>query len=134
MAACNIDSSKSPHFNDLREHWKQHGYPSIDADLNDAFANIRRNINANQCRRVPRFSAILQGKQLFKYRQRIGAAREGASGGWRIYAIYDQNSATLYPIIVYPKKVMADADDDTIRASVTALLDVFQRSLFENSK
>jgi len=133
LAECKIDVDASPHFKQLREYWKKHRYPSIDTDLDEAFTNIRKDIQANQRWRVPRFSAALQGYELFKYRQKNRSAREGASGGWRIYTLFDSDTNTLYPLIVFPKKAMADADDDTIRDSITALLAIFQGTLFDNS-
>ena len=123
MAGCKIDSEASPQFQKLRERWKTSGYPSIDTDLAEAFSNIQRDTRACHCRGpVPRFADVLKGYLLFKYRQKNSAAKEGASGGWRILALYNPKTHTLYPIIVYPKKAMADADDDSINAAITELL------------
>ncbi len=137
MAGCSIDES-SPHFQQLREHWKKHGYRSIDTDLEDAFTNIRKDIHANQWKHVARFSAVLSfvregvryDYRLYKYRQKNRAAREGARGGWRIYAVFDPRKSILYPVVVFPKKEMEDASDDTINEAVEALLKVFQANLF----
>ena len=122
MSGCKIDSEASPQFKKLRERWKKSGYLSVDADLEEAFSNIRKNIQANHCSRVPRFGEVLKGYHLLKYRQKDRASREGASGGWRILALYDPTTDTLYPIIVFPKKAMENADEDTINDAVTELL------------
>lgn len=76
---------------------------------------------------MPRFSAILQGFLLHKYRQKNTAAREGARGGWRIYALFDKQNGVLYPIIVYPKKEMSDATDKQIIESVRELLKILEQ-------
>ncbi|MFB3815410.1 MAG: hypothetical protein ACE14L_14995 [Terriglobales bacterium] len=104
MAACKIDADASPHFSKMREYWKNHGYPNIDADLAEAFANIRKDIQANHARRVPGFGDILKEYELYKYRQKNRLAREGASGGWRIYALFDRRTTTLYPLLYIPRR------------------------------
>lgn len=122
MGGCNICPDASPQFKKLRERWKRFGYPSIDSDLEDAFKNIRQDVMANHCKRPPRFGAVVGDFELFKYRQKDKANREGASGGWRFYALFDKASAMLYPIVVYPKKEMEDADTATITAAIKELI------------
>ena len=122
MSGCRVDRNASPQFNKLREHWKNSGYPTIDTDLADAFQAISRDVQANHCRRVPRFSEALGDFLLLKYRQKNKGAREGSRGGWRFYALFDKKTATLYPIIVYPKKDWDDATEELITASVQDLV------------
>jgi len=76
---------------------------------------------------MPRFSSILQGFVLHKYRQKNTAAREGARGGWRICALFDKQNNVLYPIIVYPKKEMSDASDKQITDAVRDLLKILEQ-------
>ncbi len=128
MSGCSIDSQSCPQFNILRERWKKNGYPSIDSDLEEAFKEIRKNIQAKHCRPVPRFKAVLGDLQLFKYRQKNGAAREGASGGWRFYALFNKTTGVLYPIVVYPKKAWQDASDDTVKEGVEQIIKMLSES------
>jgi hypothetical protein len=74
-----------------------------------------------------RFSSILQGFLLHKYRQKNSAAREGARGGWRFYALFDKQNSILYPIIVYPKKEWSDASDEKIAECVRELLKILEQ-------
>jgi hypothetical protein len=129
LAGCKVDAQASPQFNQLREHWKKSGYPSIDTDLADAFRAISQNIDANHCTKMQRFSAILRDFVLLKYRQKNSAAREGARGGWRIIGLYRKQSGTLYPIIVYPKKEWDDATQEIVEASVQQMLGALQMEL-----
>ena len=122
VPGCKVEPEACPQFTKLREYWKKHGYPSIDTDLVEAFQNISKDIQANHGREMPRFSALLGGRKLFKYRQKNSGAREGARGGWRIIAILVPDTAVLYPIIVYPKKEWPDADDDTVKAGIKEII------------
>jgi hypothetical protein len=130
LAACKVDDSACPHFVAARNYWEKHGYPRIDADLSEAFTNIQKDVNANHCRLVGRFSAYLAGFALHKYRQKNKADREGASGGWRIWAVFDVANSILYPIVVYPKKHKADADDDEVIQALQALLTYLEQQPF----
>jgi hypothetical protein len=121
LAGCRIDQS-SPQFNKLREHWKKSGYPSIDDDLNEAFKAIAADVHAKNWRLVPRFSEVLGSFLLYKYRQKNNAAREGARGAWRFYALFDKTTSVLYPVVVYPKKAWADASDDVITGSLEEMI------------
>lgn len=127
MAACRIEPDSSPQFAALRDQWRKGGYRSIDSDLADAFQAISKNVQANDRRIVSRFSAILGDFDLYKYRQKNRAAKEGARGGWRIYALFDKKSNVLYPIIVYPHKEWADASDKHITECVKELLDILRQ-------
>ena len=128
MSGCKIDSDCCQQFVRLREYLKKNGYPKIDADLEEAFENIRKDVRANQCAVMPGFSDILQGLFLHKYRQKDKAHREGASGGWRIIALFDPSNSTLYPIVIYPKKELEDADDATITAGVREMMKILGKS------
>ena len=110
------------HFAAARDYWQKHGYPHIESDLIEAFTNIAKDVNANRCRIVPGFSAELDGYRLHKYRQKNKVGREGASGGWRILAVFDHLRFVLYPILVWPKKHLADADDKDIVNAIQALI------------
>jgi hypothetical protein len=127
LAACRIDSEASPQFNTLREHWRKSGYPSVNADLAEAFEAITKEVQAKHCKVMPRFTEILGGYTLHKYRQKNSAAKEGASGGWRIVAIFDKSARVLYPIILYPKKAMSEASDKQITECVLGLLKILQQ-------
>lgn len=127
LAACKIDFDSSPQFKILREHWRKSGYPSVDADLAQAFVAISKEVQANHCRIMPRFSAILGDFALHKYRQKNSAAKEGASGGWRIIALFNKKINILYPVILYPKKVLADASDKQVTESVKELLGILKQ-------
>lgn len=128
MAACKIDPTASPQFVRLCNHWKNHGYPSVQDDLADAFCDIRKNILAKHGRVVPRFSAVLGGDVvLYKYRQKNSQAREGARGGWRIYALFQKTTSILYPVIVYPKKEWDDATDDTVKNALEQILSILSK-------
>jgi hypothetical protein len=122
LGACRVDTSACPHFEVARLYWKKRGYPHIDDDLNDAFGDIQKEVMACRCRVVPRFSAVLGAYSLHKYRQKNKADREGARGGWRILAVFDNNRSVLYPILVWPKKQLADADDDDVISALQALM------------
>jgi hypothetical protein len=128
VSGCSIDSQACPQFNTLRERWKKNGYPSIDSDLEEAFKEIRKNIQAKHCRSVPRFKSVLGDLQLFKYRQKNDAAREGARGGWRFYALFNKATGVLYPIVVYPKKALPDADDDTVKEGIEQVIKMLSES------
>jgi len=126
LPTCRVDFAASPQFLILREHWQTHGYPSIDDDLAEAFQNIGKDVQANHCKVVHRLTDVLGNFQLHKYRQKNRGAREGASGGWRIYALYDKPNGILYPIIVYPKKEWVDADENFIIKHVRELLEILR--------
>ena len=128
MTGCKVDAEASPQFNILRDYSKKNGYPSVTKDLEEAFTEIRKNIQAKHCRVVPRFSSVLGNFLLFKYRQKNSAAREGASGGWRFYALFDKATSTLYPIVLYPKKAWQDAHDDIVKEAVEQILSIVNAS------
>ena len=120
----------SQQFQELVAHWKKVGYPSIESDVEKAFQSIRKDLIACHARRVPRFSEILGDLHLYKYRIKNGAAREGASGGWRIYALHDLSKGNLYPIIIYPKKEWQDASNDLVRDAIKEITDALTGTLF----
>lgn len=126
MSACRIDDRCSRQFQRLATYWKSHGYPTVESDLSDAFNEIRKDIKACHWKEVPRFSKWLNGYRLFKYRQKNSGAREGSRGGWRFYALHDGSRSILYPIVVYPKKEMADASDDAIKNAIKELIDILE--------
>jgi hypothetical protein len=122
LDGCRVDSTASPQFNTLREGWKKSGYSSIDADLEEAFKSIRINVQACQCKPIVLPKEILGDFLLFKYRAKNKSAKEGASGGWRFYALFDRSRAILYPIIVYPKKKWVDAATELIKQSLAEII------------
>jgi hypothetical protein len=130
LPGCRIDAEASPQFAALKEHWKRAGYDSIESDLKEAFQEIVKDIQACRCRPVGRFADVIGDLQLLKYRQKNRAAREGARGGWRIYALFDRERLVLYPIVVYPKKQWADASDDLIKKAVKQLRDIVAKPRF----
>src|ERR1700675_45269 len=109
MSACNVKSD-IPHFSAAVSYWKKDGYPQIEADMSDGFTEISKQVEANDRRVCGRFSKHIGAFKLHKYRQADANHKRGASGGWRILAIYDAEKATLYPISVWPKKFQEDAD------------------------
>lgn len=119
VPGCKVDC-RSPQFNQLCKHWKS-AYPHIERDLEEAFKAIRENVEAKNCRVVPRHGT---GVTVHKYRQNSSDIGRGASYGWRIQAIYDRQSGVLYPILVYPKTAWQDASDETIVAAINELLAV----------
>lgn len=127
MNGCKIDPTRSPQFNVLRESWKNGGYPSVDRDLEEAFKSIRSNVQACQCRPVILSKDILGDFLLFKYRAKNKAAREGASGGWRFYALYDKTNRIVYPIIVYPKKAWQDASTNLIKSALQEIISILRK-------
>jgi hypothetical protein len=128
LPACDL-STCSDHFNKLVVAWKK-SYPSIESDLEDAFKKIRKDIQACHCTLVPRFSDILGEFSLFKYRHKNSQSREGARGGWRILALYNKRTATMYPIIVYPKKRLSDVPADDVVVAVKEVISIITPSLF----
>lgn len=128
MAGCKVDPDASPEFSILRKHWKKKGYHSVFSDLEAAFKEIAKDVNACGCKLAQRTSAILlkaapeRQLSLHKYRYRDTASGEGASGGWRFYAIFDKESAIVYPIIVYPHKQWPDASDDEIKKCIDEIV------------
>jgi hypothetical protein len=128
LPGCKIDSTRSPQFNKLRESWKNSGYPSIDADLEEAFTSIRSNTQACQCRSVILSKEVLGEFLLFKYRAKNRAAREGASSGWRFYALLDKANGVLFPIIVYPKKAWQDASSGLIKSALTETIEILRKN------
>lgn len=132
MPGCRIDPDLCPQFNRLRNFYKKRGYPTIDDDLAEAFKNISKEVQANRCRLVGGFADILKHYRLLKYRQKNSGAREGARGGWRIYALHDAAAAILYPIIVYPKKELADASEKEIAEAIKEVLGILEKTLFNS--
>jgi hypothetical protein len=114
LPGCKVDDKASPQFNRLRKQWRCGGYPQIDKDLKQAFEAISENILAKKARRVQAGSNVV----CYKYRQNSSDIRRGENYGWRIYALYDVMTATLYPIIVYPKQAWDNADTATILAAI----------------
>jgi hypothetical protein len=129
VANCKIDC-RSPEYNKLRETWKK-SYPHIDEDLEDAFKAIRKNVDAKNCRIVPRHGT---GVVLRKYRQNSIDIARGASYGWRLHAIHDEESNTLYPILVYPKTVWEDASTERILAAIEELLATLRSGATEKAE
>lgn len=111
-------------------YWKKHGYPKIEADLSAAFSEISRNVEANDRRVCGRFSKSLGNFKLHKYRQADSNHKRGASGGWRILAIYDVEKANLYPILIWPKKVQEDAGDSDVMDAIQSLLTYLSQQPF----
>lgn len=139
MAGCKIDDEACPQFKILRDHWNKRGHPSVVSDLEDAFKELRKDVQACHRKVAERTSAIVKEAVpdanwfLHKYRYRDRAAREGARGGWRFYAIFDADRNVLYPIIVYPHKEWSDANDDLIKQTVNELITVLrQREINSN--
>lgn len=121
MPACKIDSSKSPDFASLCEHWRKQGYPSVWKDAEAAFVAISANHEALHCNRMQRFEDVLEGRLLLKYRFKDSAHREGARGGWRMIAVLDPKTMDLYPILIYPKKKWEVPEEDDLSKSVSNL-------------
>jgi len=106
-------------------------HPSIESDLEDAFKRIKKEIQACHCTLVPGFSDILGDLALFKYRQKNSRAKEGAKGAWRILALYDKATCTMYPIIVYSKKKLSNAPAEEVVAAVKELIATLTPNLFQ---
>lgn len=121
MAAYRVDSTASPDFKSLCDHWRTHGFPSVDRDTAAAFGEIAKNHEACRGRRVQRFEDLLADRFLLKYRYRDSARREGARGGWRILAILDPPTKCIYPIMVYPKKAWEMPSGEDLRKCVSNL-------------
>lgn len=113
MAGCRINGTSSPQFNKLREHWKR-VYPHIDDDLSEAFRAIGENMNANKASRLQSGPNL----EVYKYRQNSSDIKRGAKYGWRIIALYEKSTGTLYPILVYPKPVWSDANKNTVSEAI----------------
>lgn len=118
-------------------HWKKKGYPSVKSDLESAFQKIQKDVMACDCRNAERTSAILleaigpdRRVYLHKYRCKDKASGEGASGGWRFYAVFDKDTNVLYPIIVYPHKQWQDASEDYIKDCVNELISIIKQREF----
>jgi len=79
-------------------------------------------MQACQCRQITLSDDILQGFLLHKYRVKNKRAKEGASGGWRFFALFDKGNSVLYPIIVYPKKAWSDAGTDLIKSALAEII------------
>lgn len=123
MKPCIIDRDASPTFRALVGHWKKN-FPKIETDLEEAFESIRQNYrSAKQARSKPGFNDTV-----FKYRQKSSDLKRGASYGFRIYAYYDQLSNTLYPIVVYPKKVMEEFDIDELKQAVKEISEIASKT------
>jgi hypothetical protein len=114
LAECTVNSEASPQFNKLREYWKRKGFPQIDKDLADAFAAISKDILAVKANRVQAGPLI----EVYKYRQNSRDIKRGSSYGWRIIALFERRTATMYPIIVHPKTAYDKAGDDAIAEDV----------------
>lgn len=114
LAGCTLDDKASPQFTLLCEKWERSGYTHIYEDLRQAFEAITQNVLAKKARRVQAGSNLV----VYKYRQNSSDIRRGEKYGWRIYALYDVMTATMYPIIVYPKPAWDDADTGTILAAI----------------
>jgi hypothetical protein len=113
LPGCTVDDRASPQFTALRKRWRRE-YPHIDEDLADAFRSIAENILSKKAFRVQAGSNII----VYKYRQSSRDIRRGDRYGSRIIALYDVPTAILYPILVYPKPVLDNADTPTILAAI----------------
>jgi hypothetical protein len=133
LGGCKVDPDASPEFAVLKKHWKKQGYHSINSDLEAAFTEITKDVQACHCKPAGRTSAILleaapdRNVSLHKYRHKDKSSGEGASSGWRIYAIFDNDTEILYPIIVYPHKKWADAHPDEIKKCVDEIIAVLKK-------
>jgi hypothetical protein len=70
---------------------------------------------------------------LYKYRHKDTASREGASSGWRFYAIFEKDFGILYPIIIYPHKEWADASYEEIKKCVDELITILKQRDLDSS-
>ena len=139
MGACKVEPDASQQFAILRDYWKRKNYRSIVSDLDEAFKTLSRDVYGCHFRLAERTSAILieaapeRDLALHKYRHKDKASSEGARGGWRIWAIFDRATETLYPIIVYPHKEWSDAPDELIKKCVSEIVTILeQRDLDSN--
>ena len=128
LPTCEI-SKCSDHFNKMVAALKKE-YPSVESDLEEAFKKIKKEFQACHCTLVPGFSDILGDFSLFKYRQKNSRAKEGARGAWRILALYDKATCTLYPIIVYSKKKLSNAPADEVIVAVKEIIATLTPGLF----
>jgi hypothetical protein len=117
LPGCTVNRDACLQFKKLCDRWRK-SYPKIDKDLDAAFASISENILANNGWRIQ----AGDGVEVYKYRQNSSDIRRGQSYGWRIDALYDKNSGTMYPIIVYPKTEWEDADTATVKAGIREIL------------
>lgn len=140
MSTCKVDPDASLEFAILRDHWKKKGYRSISSDLDAAFNELSKDVFACHCKIAQRTSAILleaapeRKLALHKYRYKDTASGEGASGGWRFYAVLDKETSILYPIIVYPHKKWADASDDEIKKCINEILGILKQRDLDQSE
>ncbi len=56
--------------------------------------------------------------EVYKYRQNSKDVRRGARYGWRIVGLYVKATATMYPVLVWPKTEWEDVDAATISEAV----------------
>ncbi|HLY60273.1 MAG TPA: hypothetical protein VKV95_05860 [Terriglobia bacterium] len=123
MKPCIIEREASPQFRLQVSHWKKKDFPHIEEDLAEAFESIQENYRgANHARSKPGFNDTV-----WKYRQNSSDLKRGASYGFRIYAYYDKDSNKLYPIVVYPKKMMEEFDIDKLKEAVKEIQRVIQQ-------
>jgi hypothetical protein len=120
LKPCTIDREASPTFQALVQHWKKKGFPRIEEDLQKAFQSIAPNFRtANNCRSKPGF-----GDSLFKYRQKSSDLNRGSSYGFRIYAYYEKDRHTLYPLIIYQKTAMQEYDEKELKEAVKEIIQI----------
>lgn len=133
MAACKVDTTKSPDFAYLCKKWRKQNYSSLDADIEAALAIITENYEASHCRRMQRFDDVLEGRLLLKYRFKNSSRSEGSRGGWRMIAIFDPPTRTLYPIMIYPKKEWELPGEEDLTRSVVNLAIALRQLNFPES-
>jgi hypothetical protein len=113
VAGHKVDRTKSPQFEKLVQHWKR-TYPHIEDDLKKALDAIGQNLMACGADRIQAGPNV----EVYKYRQNSKDIRRGASYGWRIVALIDKRTSTLYPILVWPKPAWGDAADAAYASAI----------------
>jgi hypothetical protein len=114
-----VNVKESPQFRKLIEHFRK-SYPAVEQDMREALAVIAQDFrHAKRANAIPGF-----GAPLYKYRQNSSDIRRGSSFGWRIIAYYHEATHTLYPLLVYPKTELADADRKDVEAALREIREV----------
>jgi hypothetical protein len=119
VAAHRVDPTKSPHFTKLVARWKK-DYRHIQDDLDKLFAAIGKDLHAASAWRVQAGTNV----EVYKYKQNSSDIRRGASYGWRVIALFDKKTATLYPILVWPKTAWGDAGNDLYDSAIEEVLGI----------
>ncbi len=119
MPKYKIDDHKSGAFRSFVRGY-QKDFPNVERDIQEAFSHISQDIRAKKGNRV-QVNLLPAGWECHKFRQNSKDIQRGANYGWRIVVLLDRASQTIFPILLYPKPELSNADTETIKDAIRDL-------------